>query len=147
MASGQCLIDNRLLLLDEELDNLLLHLLRLGLQGVGVVITAKLEPLRFLSLELLLLARAVSLELVILGFTLLQDLLRLRAALELVLEVEFGAVLFKVLLDVLDLLGREEGRRSGPPQELAELVERTALQDLTLERPEPVGVVDLVAPP
>jgi hypothetical protein len=60
-----------------------------------------------------------------------------------VLELKVDRVLLQVLLDLADLLGREESGRAGAPEELTKLLLAVLLQALSLECPEPVGVVHL----
>ena len=65
----------------------------------------------------------------------------------LVLGVELVAVPLQVLLDVLQHVLGQQRRGSGPPGQLAELVNICPLEDLALEIPHPIGVVHLVGPP
>lgn len=55
-----------------------------------------------------------------------------------VLALELRVVLLQVLLDLLLLLLAKQDGRPGPPEDLGELLQVDPLQDLALERPNPV---------
>merc|ERR1719483_1455805 len=81
------------------------------------------------------------------GLALGHQLLTGSALPHLVLGVELVAVLLQVLLDLLTLFFAQQRLWPWSPNQLAELLNRRPLEDLSLEVPEPVGIVHLVAPP
>lgn len=60
-----------------------------------------------------------------------------------ILALKLRTVLLEVLPDLLLLFGRQQGRGSRSPQEVTESIYVVALDDLALERPDPVTCVHL----
>merc|ERR1719232_1301678 len=137
------LFDHRLLLLDQELDNFLLEVLVLRRGVLRVLAVPESQPALLLLRRLGLPLLPVAHELVVLVLSFLFQLLRRLRHPHGVLGVE----LLAVLLDLLHLLPRQQGLGARAPLEVAELVDLHSLEDLALERPHPVGVVNLVTPP
>lgn len=129
-------LDDGLLLLDEELDDLLLLLALVEGLRVGVHPAPEGHPLLQLGLVLLRLLLPVGLEVVEEVPPLLDERRVGLGGADHVLGLELGRVLLHVLLDLLDLLLGEQAGGAGPPEELAELLQEGALQNLALRGEE-----------
>merc|ERR1719239_614549 len=145
LHEGLLVLDDGDLLLDEELHDLFVQL---GLVDV-VSVNSLPESQTLVDVAGVALERHLAelLERLVQGGSLQQELLAGLALSHLVLGVELVAVLLQVLLDLLHLVLGQQAWRTRTPRQLTELVNAAALEDLALEVPDPVGVVNLMTPP